>query len=115
MISLFLILCYFILIFNIIIPTISEKLKREYDAYTKYKNIKKDFICVDNNLFYYDFNISGLSAKMLLDNNKQKPLRCSEIKKANKNNYLSCENNDNDIVNFSRSCSNAYLNLFFTT
>ncbi|UJQ44114.1 virion membrane protein A21 [Lumpy skin disease virus] len=52
---------------------------------------------------------------MLLDNNKQKPLRCSEIKKANKNNYLSCENNDNDIVNFSRSCSNAYLNLFFTT
>nr|WGO62737.1 hypothetical protein [Wadden Sea poxvirus] len=115
MISLFLIICYFILIFNIIIPTISEKMKLEYNAYSNYKKINKKFICVNNKyLFSYDFDISGINAKIAIDDNKE-PLHCSYIKNANENKYISCNNNDSNIRGLNRLCLYAYSELFFIT
>ncbi|ABI99105.1 hypothetical protein DpV84gp122 [Deerpox virus W-1170-84] len=115
MITLFLILCYFILIFNIIIPAISEKMRREYHAYTKYKNLKKDYICIEDRLFMYDFGITGIKANMAIDK-MNNPLTCSRIKSVDKNRYLSCDStNNNNILDFGRLCSKAYLDLFFTT
>ncbi|QQG31599.1 IMV membrane protein [Swinepox virus] len=114
MITLFLILCYFILIFNIIIPIISEKMRREYDAYMKYKKLKNRIICSDNRLFTYTFGISGIMARMAIDNNFN-PLPCSKQSDISKYTYISCDTDGGDIKNFRRSCSKAYLDLFFTT
>ncbi|QHR82652.1 MV entry-fusion complex protein [Brazilian porcupinepox virus 1] len=114
MITLFLILCYFILIFNIIIPIISEKMRLEYNTYIKYKKIKNDYICVDDKIFSYDFGISGIVAKMALDSNKQ-PLHCANIKKVDKNKFVSCNSSNNNILHFDSYCSKAYLDIFFST
>ncbi|ABQ43587.1 fusion protein [Tanapox virus] len=110
MITLFLVLCYFILIFNIIIPSISEKLQYEYNAYLKYKRLNSKFICVDEKAFSYTFNLSGITANMAIDNNGV-PIPCSKINNEKKYNHVSC-NNIHDLKNV---CSKAYLNLFFTT
>ncbi|AAR07468.1 112L [Yaba monkey tumor virus] len=110
MITLFLVLCYFILIFNIIIPSILEKLQYEYNSYLKYKQLSNKFICVDEKAFSYSFNLSGITANMVVDN-VGNPINCSKINNVKKYNYISC----NDTQDFKNICSKAYLNLFFTT
>ncbi|QAV35268.1 m110L [Myxoma virus] len=113
MITLFLVLCYFILIFNIIVPAISEKMRKEYDAYLKYAHLKKDAVCVNDRLFTYDFKTSGVVAKMFIDSNG-KPLPCSRTRDIRSNNAIYCDNDEN-VLDFRKSCSKAYLDLFFTT
>ncbi|ADT91140.1 MV entry-fusion complex protein [Cotia virus SPAn232] len=113
MITLFLILCYFILIFNIMVPAISEKLRMEHNVYVKYKKINKDYYCVDDRLFYYKFDLSGITPNMALDYDKN-PLTCNKINKVDKNMYISC-NSNSTISNFREVCNKAYLNIFFNT
>ncbi|AAF17993.1 gp110L [Rabbit fibroma virus] len=113
MITLFLVLCYFILIFNIIVPAIAEKMRKEYDAYLKYTHLKKDAVCVDDRLFTYDFKTSGVVAKMFLDFDG-KPLQCSKVHEIRHNNVIYCDN-DINVLDLRKSCSKAYLDLFFTT
>ncbi|AOP31618.1 imv membrane protein [Skunkpox virus] len=117
MITLFLILCYFILIFNIIIPSLSEKMRRERAAYVNYKRLNKNFICVDDRLFSYNFTTSGIKAKVAVDN-KNIPIPCSKINEVNNNKdvaTLYCDKDREDIPGFARSCYRAYSDLFFTT
>ncbi|AST09331.1 IMV membrane protein [Murmansk poxvirus] len=116
MITLFLILCYFILIFNIIVPAISEKMKRERHAYTNYKRLNKDFICVNDYLFTYKFTTSGIKAGIAVDD-KNVPIHCSKIDKVNNEttNIIYCDQERSDIPQFTRLCYRAYSDLFFTT
>ncbi|AEN03713.1 IMV membrane protein [Yokapox virus] len=116
MITLFLILCYFILIFNIIVPAISEKLRRERNAYMNFKRINKNLICVNDHLFTYKFTTSGVKAGIAVDDNNL-PINCSKIDKVNENtNIIYCDNEEKDnIPQFTRLCYRAYSDLFFTT
>ncbi|AUL80287.1 hypothetical protein [Vaccinia virus] len=84
MITLYLILCYLILIFNITVPAISEKVRRERAAYVNNKRLNKNFICVDDRLCSYNFTTSGIKAKMAVDN-KTVSIPCSEINEVNNN------------------------------
>ncbi|QDJ95052.1 IMV membrane protein [Hypsugopox virus] len=114
MISLFLILCYFILIFNILVPAISEKMRREREAYVNYKKINSKYICVDNKLFTYTYDRGGIHAHMVLNKNNKKPLPCNKILTADNNILFSCDK-PSDIFSFNQSCFKAYTDLFFTT
>ncbi|QHG62670.1 IMv membrane protein [Cetacean poxvirus 1] len=116
MLSLFLILCYFILIFNIIIPKISDKLHIERESYISYKSFSNKYLCVMNRLFMYDFSYSGLTSKMIIDKNGL-PISCGDSNTIDDKNILtiSCDTSYSDIPEFKRLCYRSYSELFFST
>ncbi|AUL80595.1 hypothetical protein [Vaccinia virus] len=117
MITLFLTLCYFILIFIIIVPAIAEKMRRERAAYVNYIRLNKNFICVDDKLFSYNFTTSRIMVKVAVDK-KNVPIPCSKLNVVNNNkdvDTLYCDKDRDDIPGFARSCYRAYSYLFFTT
>lgn len=91
-------------------------MRRERAAYVNYKRLNKNFICVDDRLFSYNFTTSGIKAKVAV--NKNVPIPCSKIHEVNNNkdvDTLYCDKDRDDIPGFARSCYRAYSDLFFTT
>ncbi|AWU47155.1 IMV membrane protein [Sea otter poxvirus] len=115
MFVLFLILCYFILIFNIMIPKISMKLEKEHKAFLDFLQVGNNgILCVNNHLVTYSFSPStGVAAAILTGDNKA-PLTCKEIKKSDIKNIIQC---DSDIARktLRNTCMKAYAELFFAT
>ncbi|QRY18988.1 ORF-118 [Teiidae poxvirus 1] len=109
MFVLFLIVCYFILIFNIIIPKIAEKLRLEHEAFIRYRQIYGNkFRCINNTLINYSFTPFGVKANYLVNKDTKIISSCDE---AGPVNILTC----NDATNFPKQrdvCERAYLELF---
>nr|WCB87075.1 CPPV264 hypothetical protein [Cooks petrelpox virus] len=112
MFVLFLIVCYFILIFNIIVPKIADKLRLEHEAFTRYRQIYGNkFRCIGNNLINYSFTPFGVKANYLVNKNTKIPASCNDIKNINSLIAVTCD----DVSKFIKHrniCERAYTELF---
>ncbi|CCD83292.1 subunit of the poxvirus multiprotein entry-fusion complex [Squirrelpox virus] len=114
MFALFLVLCYFILIFNMIVPRISEKMRRERDAYVEFTRRSRDgFDCVNDALVAMEFTTSGVTALVAADRDGRTPLKCADRARATREALLSCDDPPNATV--AGICDRAYTRLFFRT
>ncbi|WOC35482.1 hypothetical protein [Equine parapoxvirus] len=81
MISLFLIICYFVVIFNILIPKIFEKLRHEEAAFGRLASAGSARRCVDGVAVSYALGGTGLVARVMTDANGL-PLPCARAAEA---------------------------------
>ncbi|ANS71199.1 imv membrane protein, entry/fusion complex component [Pteropox virus] len=112
----FLILCYFIIIFNVIVPKISSKLEVERKAYLEFANIKGDgMLCINNYLFTYSFApIGGVTALIAINKKDNKPFMCSDRSNVTVSDFVSCGSDDIKNI-YGKECLEAYSKLFFTS
>ncbi|ATI21058.1 IMV membrane protein entry/fusion complex component [Western grey kangaroopox virus] len=115
MFALFLIICYFILIFNVIVPRISEKLRLEHDAFRRFSRLRgEDFICVDGRaLFGYAFTPFGTQAFFPASQDGT-PLRCDRLTEARAGTTLVRCDSAEGIRHAGELCGRAYEELFLS-
>ncbi|QRI42977.1 hypothetical protein ChPV259 [Cheloniid poxvirus 1] len=111
MFVLFLIVCYFILIFNIIIPKIAEKLRLEHEAFIRYRQIYGNkFRCIGDALINYSFTPFGVKANYLVNKDTKIPISC---KYTNPDNIIAVTCDDaSNFINQRNICERAYTELF---
>lgn len=109
---LFLVLCYFILIFNMLVPAIAEKLRLEHDAFSAFRQLHRErFVCVGDALFTYEYTPFGVHALAAVDKNGA-ALPCSARARAEQSALWSCDASRGD-ERFRGACARAYAELFF--
>ncbi|ALA62509.1 hypothetical protein [Turkeypox virus] len=112
MFILFLILCYFILIFNITVPKIVEKLRLEHDAFIRYRQIYGNkFRCVGNRLINYSFTPFGVKANYLVNKTSKIPASCDDINTMNNLIAMTCDDASN-FIKERNICQRAYAEIF---
>ncbi|ASC55550.1 hypothetical protein SePPVgORF087 [Seal parapoxvirus] len=110
MISLFLVICYFVLIFNILVPRIFEKLRQEEAAFDRLASSGNVYRCVDGAVVSFALGATGLSARVMTDA-AGAPLSCARMAEANPEQFASCSSarGRGDLRDL---CAHAYANVF---
>ncbi|ADC53869.1 hypothetical protein [Pseudocowpox virus] len=107
MISLFLLICYFVLIFNILVPRIFDKLRQEGAAFDRLAGAGNVYRCVGDAVVSYALGPTGISARVITDE-KGAPLPCVRIADADPARFLRCSAR----ADLRDVCANAYADVF---
>lgn len=107
MISLFLLICYFVLIFNILVPRIFDKLRQEGAAFDRLAGSGNVYRCVGDVVVSYALGATGISARVMADE-KGAPLPCARIAEADSARFTRCGAR----AYLRDVCANAYANVF---
>ncbi|AAC55253.1 MC125L [Molluscum contagiosum virus subtype 1] len=111
MFVLFLVLCYFILIFNMLVPAIAEKLRVEHDAFAALRQLHRErFVCVNGTLSTFEYTPFGVQALLPVDA-KGSPLPCALRDAAESSHLVSCESGAG-VGRLRDACAGAYAELF---
>ncbi|WZD65961.1 hypothetical protein [Bovine papular stomatitis virus] len=108
MISLFLMICYFVLIFNIIVPHIFEKLRQEEAAFDRLASAGSVYRCVDGTVVSYALGATGIVARVMTDS-AGAPLPCARMPQADPDKFVRCGGGRAELRDV---CADAYASVF---